>query len=766
MKGIRKLFLGLIFLALFGVGFKVEAKAAPNATLDLSGGAFSNPDNKLTGKFKFNTVPTVASGEGEVTFHYDIYLIDINHENAKVDMRPSFPYPCTVDLTLKKEGSGVPAVTLKINGTDAGNPSNNFYDVFSVDREVIRKALSNYQADNGVVEGKYAVTAKLTRIPETGGGLDISNPPTEDPENSSQVIISAGVVDGGAYIDTTKLAGLKYGDGKERALLMFPEEKQQFYLDTLIATNYKFIEWENTGTGTLTSPTSDSVYLEKAATAKDDFIVARYGQVTFDPETAVIEPGGSQAVTLILSEYTIDEVLTPQKGSFPGTVTVDKVNKKLIIDVPKSATEKDYTINVPMKGGGIFEYKFTVNNSSLTLADEIKVTEKEKIALSKYVVDASSSTMSVNAKATSTAASHVSVLDSAGKSIATSAALNKIYIHGKSATSKTGVQAFTVTSATNTNVTDTTGVTVYPRPSISLNSSDSSSGSLNSSTSSSSSSADSPFKVTMPTGVYHDDVAYDTVKKAKIKFHRSDKDDKYATLDLGSSSSSSSLTKSASANSLAVTDILNDLCGDDSSYTIKLTAYPMDGDSDRYDEDVYATEEFTAYKITLDGSGGAKYTVNGREMSGQFYAVKGTTYTIKSSSANGGKFEKWDDSVFSSESGGSYKVLGAKTLKANYTSTTPTPTPTPTVTPVPGNMDDYDDVPKTGESKADIWILWTVLFIAILGAGFMIWKRFGLVRAIAAADAEVAIAEEEERIETEKKEKEDKLNMLKDLRNL
>ena len=33
MKGIRKLFLGLVLLTLFGVGFKVDVKAAPTTPL-------------------------------------------------------------------------------------------------------------------------------------------------------------------------------------------------------------------------------------------------------------------------------------------------------------------------------------------------------------------------------------------------------------------------------------------------------------------------------------------------------------------------------------------------------------------------------------------------------------------------------------------------------------------------------------------------------------------------------------------------------------
>ena len=48
----------------------------------------------------------------------------------------------------------------------------------------------------------------------------------------------------------------------------------------------------------------------------------------------------------------------------------------------------------------------------------------------------------------------------------------------------------------------------------------------------------------------------------------------------------------------------------------------------------------------------------------------------------------------------------------------------------------------------------------------MIWKRFGVVRAIAEADEEVAAAEFEEKVNAAKKEKEDKMKMLKDLRNL
>ena len=784
MKGIRKLFLGLILLTLFGVGFKVEAKAANGLSLTKS----TDTNKTLVGTFTTgnNNVDFPHPKEdGTVSFIYTYTLIDSVTGNND----PTQPKTTqTVILTTVRDSaaSQIETYSVKINGVD--DTTKNAYELFSLTQAQVRdmvKAATDSNDETKTV--KYKLKATFSIEPAIPDGKTIADIVTNDPVPSNigetpadGVEFSVGRVKPGVYFGDATIAGATVSvDGTAIPAggyyYMYAGETKTF-VTSGVESDYKYVKW-TADHGTLGTIQKGSAVFTMATPVAATELKELYGKLRFVPDIdtdTIVVPGVEKDIPYVITGFPNGkndiESVTCSPTITGATFTFG--TEYFVINVPAGAASGAHTLTIKMKddaGGAVYTKTFTVaDNASIVLSDEIKVTEDEKIALTKYVLSAGSMTMSVNAKATNTAASHVSVVGSNGKGIALPAALNSIYIHGKSATSKTGVQAFTVTSATDKSATDTTVVTVYPRPSITLNSSDSSSGSsLNSSTSSSSSSADSPFKVTMPTGVYHDDVAYDTVKKAKIKFHRSDKDDKYATLDLGSSSSSSSLTKSASANSLAVTDILNDLCGDDSSYTIKLTAYPMDGDSDRYDDDVYATEEFTAYKITLDGSGGAKYTVNGREMSGQFYAVKGTTYTIKSSSANGGKFEKWDDSVFSSESGGSYKVLGAKTFKANYTSTTPTPTPTPTTTPNNNsNMDDYDDVPKTGESKADIWILWTVLFIAILGAGFMIWKRFGLVRAIAAADAEVAIAEEEERIETEKKEKEDKLNMLKDLRNL
>ena len=235
---------------------------------------------------------------------------------------------------------------------------------------------------------------------------------------------------------------------------------------------------------------------------------------------------------------------------------------------------------------------------------------------------------------------------------------------------------------------DTANVTVFPKPSISLDSSSTSS------SSSSYSNASYKFTVKMPSGDYHDDWMVENLGTVEFTVISSSGEEKsLKKISNSSSSSSDSRTKSYSTTITAreMADALGK--GNDS---VKIRAYAYDGD--KRDDKVYAE-----YSLSYN---------------------TGSSSSSSSSSSTSGK-------------GGSG-----------------------------GSGSEYDDVPKTGESKTDIWVLWTVLFIAILGAGFMIYKRFGLVRAIAEAEEEVAAAEHEERVEAARKEKEDKINMLKDLRNL
>ncbi len=266
-------------------------------------------------------------------------------------------------------------------------------------------------------------------------------------------------------------------------------------------------------------------------------------------------------------------------------------------------------------------------------------------------------------------------------SVPSSGELGKIEITGKSSGhKKDGIDV----------MGDTANVTVYPKPSINLDSSSSSS------SSSAYTNASYKFTVKMPYGDYHDDWTVDSLGTVEFTVISSSGDEKsLKKVSSGSTSSSNSVAMSRSFTTTITAREMADALGRGSD-SVKIRAYAYDGD--KRDDKVYAE-----YSLSYN---------------------TGSSSSSSSSSSTSGK-------------GGSG-----------------------------GSGSEYDDVPKTGESKTDIWVLWTVLFIAILGAGFMIWKRFGLVRAIAEAEEEYEAAEQEERVEAARKEKEDKINMIKDLRNL
>ena len=226
-----------------------------------------------------------------------------------------------------------------------------------------------------------------------------------------------------------------------------------------------------------------------------------------------------------------------------------------------------------------------------------------------------------------------------------------------------------------------------------------------------------------------------------------------------------SIAWSNSDESKNLRKILDKICKEDKE-EVEVTVY-ADGDKSV----APSSYKFDVVKVSLDESGGASYEVNGESLSGNFYAVKGLSYNIKSIPKNSNStLDKWEG-VSSGEASASItsSFTDSKTVKATYKSGNATNGDSTNRGGAGGGTgadSDLDPVPETGESKADIWILWSVLLISILGAGFLIWKRFGLARAIAQADMEMAAAQEQERIETEKREEENKMKMLKDLRNL
>ena len=783
MKGIRKLFYGFVLMALFSVGFKIEAKAAlaPAQPQGPTGNNWDIADTStaITGKITFTAggadFPDATAVAVDQYAHHTYMLqmkqgtsdlgdpIYVTLWTKKVTSTPTYEYYySTGDQPSTAEGA---------SKHDVSNTATSIDSLISITKQSVVLCFGTTRTS-----GTKSFTLVLSEA-------DGSNSTTSGPLDVRMYEIS---------VDSNPTA-LLTGD---KIALTFNGEKYLLPGETTTINRividpelgYKFTVWQLDATtniadvGGVNDPSQITVkLLTTASTTGNTKVTASHtvATLTFTPSITTTTHNSplkpldtySTGTFTFTGGYKGSNVARASVGTSlassvdcPAKSFADATSGTFSFQVPDSTADGTPYLYLTMTDGTVFKTQFTVKDeTTVKLEDDVMVTVDKSIALSKYVKSGNPSKSAI-ATLSGSAASYAKMSSS------TATVLTNLKITGTTATDTHKVTTLTLKNAAGTEL-DTTAITVFPQPSIELNSSSGDSGSLDSSKSSSSSSTTSPFKIIMPTGVYHDDIKWSDVKKAKVVFHRSGKDDKTATLTLDSSSSSSSLTKSASPDSMAVSDIIEDMVGDDDKYTLTITVYPMNGDT--VDTGVSASHEITAYRIELDGSAGAKYTVNDKEVSGHFYAVKGTTYKIKSSAKNSGdKFQNWDDTVFSSESGGSYKVLGARKFKANYSSSSSSSSSqsssgrnTATNGESTGSGD-YDDVPKTGESKTDIWILWSVLMISILGAGFMIWKRFGLARAIAEAEEQVAVAEHEEQVRAEKKAKKDKLDMLKDLRNL
>ena len=761
MKGIRKLFLGLFLMTLISVGFKVDAKAdstQPELLLNW------NSSDGLKGQIKLDDTDfpiidtSIISGTATAIFEYDCKIVDTT------DGTKSIGNSVKVYLKTEKTTNGS-ETNVSRNYVSIGNKtsftelSTEPYTVIEISKEDVRSSVLSNVTSGDVREEtvKFAGELKSSEvIPPTDPTTISVQAGVNAKDSTPNTELKLGKVTAAAYLGSSTTP---FGVVTPSEKYLFAGEKGTF---TSSITLYNYINWK-TDHGTLGTHKKGSCELTMDATPVLTVLKEVYGNIAINDTISGKAGESTTAVPFTNHGYNLPDDISGisfRENDLPKATTT-WTGGKFTFAIPDGTPEGTYPLTVIMSddvGGGIYSFDVTVDNGAKPdIASDVYVTEGMKILLSKFQ-ESGEPTKGVMARINSETSSYASIDPSSART--TPKSISSIYLVGTSNTTKKN-GALTVYNATGTD-SDTANVTVYPQPNIELNSS-SSGTSLNSGTTSSSS-ADSPFKVTMPTGVYHDGIMWSNVSKAKIVFSYDGKT-KEAELDMGSTSGSTSLSKSSSVDSLTVSDIIDDLVGDSDHYKIQITAYPMNGNT--VDTAVYDSENVDVYKVSLDGSAGARYYVNGSEKSDHFYAVKGTTYTIKSSAKNSGdKFNNWSDNIFSSESGGSYKVLGARTFKANYGNSSSSSSSGRSAATAGEGMDDYDDVPKTGESKADIWILWSVLFVSILGAGFMIWKRFGLVRAIAEADEQVAVAEHKEEIKAKKKEKEDKIKMLKDLRNL
>ena len=400
--------------------------------------------------------------------------------------------------------------------------------------------------------------------------------------------------------------------------------------------------------------------------------------------------------------------------------------------------------------GGDLKFKddvYIYEGCSVNLMDFMKYDDKEM----DVVVDFDGGIAKIGSK-------------SDGKKSDNPGALNQMMIYGAKVGSKT--DGITVWPDGDPDASVSRLVKVYPAPSISIGSSGGF-GSFNSS----SSSSNAGIKITVPAATYH---GRESEWNSKVE---------YAFVTFGSLSSGKSTTvygsvsgsgdtKTATISLATVSNEISKIAKGDSDQILVEVNPNVNGDITKPDKVVSGGGILLAYKIELKGDS-ATYKVNGESVKDYFYAIADQEYTIESVAKNSGdKFQKWEGDESSTAKIDKIKFSSPRTLHAVYgnssssSSSSSSSKLTANGTGTGADSEGLDDVPKTGESKTDIWILWTVLLVSILGAGFMIYRRFGVVNAIAQAQADETAAIEQEKIDAEVKEKEDKLRVLKNLRNL
>lgn len=800
MKGIRKLFFGLIFMTLIGVGFNVDV-SAHQANVELSFQKYKDGTETQSSPTKYNNYSqsdTVLYGV--ITFDDNCWpIIDTGGTNGdrviykyttKLKRPDGNIEQATIQLITVVEDSGVSNETIVTIGS--GTPqvlsvkkSTNFVTL-KKGRDTVRDEVNWAQGTDPTVTGSYELSATVEQ-PTIPDGVTVTNNPYVAPvtvvTDASEDITLGGVF-GGAYkgddwssnLSITTDSNNEYSASNIKPFYMFEGEKETFKASSP-GGSYTFDKWtaaaDDSSTGDTISTTEASADYTMTTPVRR-YIKARYKEgstpkaytitLKTDGNGTVTGPSGADkddVITLTATPnrgYSVDKWVSSEVTVTEITTTQGKFNMP----------DKNITVSVWFKKDG-----------SSSGVDPIYVTKGKTVPLSRFITDETLLTNNISLKSggyttfadSATASSWSTTINKPGKSI---------YVLGNQVTDTR--EDITV----NGSETDKVNVTVYPTPSVKVNSSGGAI--VDSATGSSNSSGKSPFTVIMPTSVAYDNVEYDNINQAQYQVIGS-RGSQGAILPLSTSSGSgSSSTKSREASWLTVAKLLDKAC-EESDEWVTVRAYPVNPSTGQTDTNVSGEAQIKVYRIKLDSSEGAKYTVNGVDLgeiaSGDhdyFYAVDGVSYTIVSSAkSTGTTLQRWDDDENNKSNTRTFTASSSKTYKAIYSSNTTTSSSrsssssssTGRTTAAGGSggssgsgMDDYDDVPKTGESKADIWILWSVLFISILGAGFMIWKRFGLVKAIAEADEEVAYAEHEEMAEAKKQEKESKLKMLMDLRNL
>ena len=840
MKGFRKLFLGLIFLTLIGVGFKVDVKAAA-ATAQAS---LQVPSTWATGTkmpMRFSgDYPDVKNNGENATFTYIVQITDGGTHALTGESGSS------VKIVLKsdKDTSGNQTYTYSINdGAFQAGGTTGTSDILlnEYTSNQVRGFVESYgtESDSGKTK-TVTFAATTTAAPEPTGNAtnnQIGVVSLRSSASSSIHMVTLAAKDP----KNNDIPDAKVGYDPSKTFFLIEGESKKVTVNKDIEV-YTIDDWSDTfgrvNSRTITMGTSPvdltAIYMldpkalyiptlkgkVAAGTETKHFPIAEKKYTVSDCENATATLGGSPIpfnsdgtyVSFIpkkTMEGTMPLVITmPDGNQFSYTVDVVNVSnvgiafEKEVYTLGTKTTVKlilkatggtppddvDYSVvsgtgltinkeeisgvtvitgdssasNIKIEAVATYTGDITipqktastiVNIQSLKMKDDLFVNKGQTVYLGDFI-SSGSKDMTVSS-ITNNADSYIELSGGAGSK------LKDISVKGKTKVAALDKEKFVVDG-------NQMKVTVYPEPTLSVETT---------SGSSSSGSYTYSYNVTMPKGVYYGDdtsVWVSDLKKAILIFKGSGDDGKTKEVvleDLKEDEKNLTNKQSKKIDVKTLTGYLRDI-GKKDEETISVYACAVNGKGNNDDKIKTETKEIKAYKISLDTNGGkTSYTVNGDSVSDFFYKIDGVEYTVvargtgtldkkNSVNADNATTSSGMATIVLGPSGAG--VAGERRIKAAFSSSGSGGTDGTDGT----GGDDYDDVPKTGESKADIWILWSVLFIAILGAGFMIWKRFGLVRAIAEAEHQEAVIQREEQVRAEKKAKEDKLNMLKDLRNL
>ena len=844
MKGIRKVFLGLVFLTLFSVGFKVDVKAVDTYVGWVDGTAsHSRVDNfssawgvgayaDLEDSSEYSDFPSsTGSTENEITLHVDIwsgpetvtvktrndptggkqYRIEpattwtnysdttkrvYTKTNSKTDLRDYVAGSLHGKMHTYKIGvnssSGQPFNVRVYQVTPHASYGGSTTDAPDVSFSDSLGAMYTQSGTDKayLFEGEsdtFTATLDVTMPRGMKAGYWLNNSKTATSTTTTNpYTLTAGDVLGGfetsIYADYLENGTIQFTPSFENTYLAEgfrtnQTRKIKFVGNTYTGNNISSLKFKHTGGDiSVVSPYWGSgseailhfIVPAGVGTGVQTLIIEMDDNFVYEVEVNIVNPsielapatnnitvGETSTLTATVSPSLSGTItyeffgITPttysqyiratQNGNqlnFEGLKEYTGINVRARAKVPVEGMENTWVETDAATGSA------TINITSPTFntLGTIYANEGLNVNLAKFINNGSGG--GVNVTAVSSSGGYIS------NETTLPALAKNVNLKGK----KSGTNTNDV-SVTASGVTKTANVVVYPKPSLSV--SDSGSGS----------SLKYTFKLTVPKAVYDGTTVISDVDKAVLEFKG--KKDTYVYDESISLESDGDLKKknkdTISIDIKKLTEIFDKVCEDDSE-EVKVTTY-VKGDKNCISDE----HKIHVYKIKLDGSAGADYKINGESKSDKFYAIKDKSYEISTTPKSGynGTPTKWDGTSFGTSSSGTTSFSESKTVKAYYTGgSSSSSSSKSTALNSAATGDDYDDVPKTGESKADIWILWSVLFISILGAGFMIWKRFGLVRAIAEAEEEVAIAEREERIEAEAKEKQEKIDMLKNLRNL